>query len=285
MDSPFWSHAAQTIRVEYVQGGVTPVKLTFDTGWRTLPYHVVAQATEGEVLLEVDSLWNRTVRPRETMSIAPGVRHRISNLTDHGNISRWSHLNVWIFQTLPLAALFNLTGVVPQPQSDRLGEINAQLADIVLPGGLKASWTAHLRERFLELEIVTILVESLGATLPDSKNWRDLERLMPALKRIEENLGHSFSREELAAVVHLSPSHFAALFRTALGMAPGDYTRRRQLLKAQQLIATSSLGAEEIGRRCGFASPPHFSRAFKERFGHSPANYRRLRDTDTPPGF
>jgi len=43
-----------------------------------------------------------------------------------------------------------------------------------------------------------------------------------------ENLGGNPTLEQMAAVAHLSPSHFARQFRAATGLAPHQYVIARR---------------------------------------------------------
>jgi AraC-like DNA-binding protein len=102
-----------------------------------------------------------------------------------------------------------------------------------------------------------------------------LERLSPVLAYIHENLAQPLTREELAAVLHLSPSRFYVLFKEALGVSPTEYLQALRIQHAQRLLLNSDLSVSEIGAGSGYPDEFHFSRLFRRRCGISPLQYRK----------
>lgn len=103
--------------------------------------------------------------------------------------------------------------------------------------------------------------------------------LAPAQRRhvldyIESHLAAPLSLGELAAVCHLSPFHFARMFRLSLGVPPHRYVLARRLSAARRLLADRQQPLGEIALACGFASPSHFSSRFRQAMGATPAAYR-----------
>lgn len=75
---------------------------------------------------------------------------------------------------------------------------------------------------------------------------------------------------EAAEAAGLSPSHFQARFRRAVGLAFRRYRLWRRMAAA---VRTASEGANltEAAHAAGFASSAHFSAAFKDMFGIMPS--------------
>ena len=101
----------------------------------------------------------------------------------------------------------------------------------------------------------------------------------PELSRALELAGARFdeplSVSDMARAAHLSPKHFGAKFRMALGLTPMEFLRSVRLHRARDLLASGADGVATISRRTGFEAPAHFSRAFKREFGVSPKAFRR----------
>jgi len=111
------------------------------------------------------------------------------------------------------------------------------------------------------------LVSADGA-LPSHKLRRVIEYIM-------ENLEGSPTLEQMAAVVHLSPFHFARQFKAATGLAPHQYVIARRVERAQHLLRTDrELGLAEVAFRSGFANQSHFCFQFKRIVGITPRQFQ-----------
>lgn len=80
---------------------------------------------------------------------------------------------------------------------------------------------------------------------------------------------------EIAGEVGVHPVHLARRFRTAFGLAPGEYQRRCRLDRAQRMVSRSAAPLAEIAATAGFADQSHFNHAFRKRFGVHPSAFRR----------
>ncbi len=112
--------------------------------------------------------------------------------------------------------------------------------------------------------------------LPASANGvLSRRKLYTVIEYIMENLRGSPTLEQMAAVAHLSPSHFARQFRAATGLAPHQYVIARRVERAQQLLREEDdLGLGEIAFRTGFADQSHLSLHFKRIVGVTPRQFR-----------
>jgi AraC family transcriptional regulator len=100
-------------------------------------------------------------------------------------------------------------------------------------------------------------------------------KLRLVIEYIVENLEGSPTLEQMAAVVHLSPYHFARQFKAATGLAPHQYVISRRVERAQHLLRTNGrLGLAEVAFRSGFASQSHFCLHFKRIVGVTPRRFR-----------
>jgi AraC family transcriptional regulator len=106
-------------------------------------------------------------------------------------------------------------------------------------------------------------------------------KLRTVIEYIMENLGGSPTLEQMAAVVHLSPYHFARQFKATTGLAPHQYVITRRVARAQHLLRIGGeLGLAEVAFRSGFASQSHFCLHFKRIVGVTP---RQFRDSSRTP--
>ena len=95
-----------------------------------------------------------------------------------------------------------------------------------------------------------------------------------AKELLAARLGEPPSLEELATLVHLSPFHFARVFRRATGLPPHAWLKQRRLEQARALLR-SGCAPLQVALQLGFADQSHLNRQFKQSYGVSPGEYRR----------
>jgi AraC family transcriptional regulator len=79
----------------------------------------------------------------------------------------------------------------------------------------------------------------------------------------------------MAAVVNLSPYHFARQFKATTGLPPYQYVIARRIERAQHLLQRDGeLGLAEVALRVGFSDQSKFSFHFKRMVGITPGQFR-----------
>ena len=91
---------------------------------------------------------------------------------------------------------------------------------------------------------------------------------------IKTNYRGKLTLEQIAASVHLSPSHISGLFRKETGQTVSAYISFVRIEKSKQLLKTTMLSIAEIADQCGFEEQSYFSRVFRKQTGLSPKTYR-----------
>jgi len=100
-------------------------------------------------------------------------------------------------------------------------------------------------------------------------------KLHTVIEYIMESLEGNPTVERMAAVVHLSPYHFARQFKAATGLPPHQYVIARRVERAQQLLRTDGeLGLVEVALLVGFSDQSKFSLHFKRIVGVTPRQFR-----------
>jgi AraC-like DNA-binding protein len=92
---------------------------------------------------------------------------------------------------------------------------------------------------------------------------------------IEANIHRSVHNGDLAAIVNLSATYFAGLFRRTTGESPVAYLRRRRIERAQQMILAGDVRLCEVALACGLADQSHLTKLFRRLVGSTPAVWRR----------
>ncbi len=99
-------------------------------------------------------------------------------------------------------------------------------------------------------------------------------RIRRAVELMHANLAENLSLEDIAAAAHLSPFHFARLFKKLTSASPHAYLATLRTTHAQRLLAQTDLSVSEVAARVGYASPSHFTRAFRQSTGLAPREFR-----------
>jgi AraC-like DNA-binding protein len=172
--------------------------------------------------------------------------------TQWHNLNRRTHLHYHIL--LAIAQVFKRALVAAQTICD-----------------IEASSLAHLVARWL-------LVTYCGIELPDARlNGSKLSEsaIRTVCDFIEEHLGTQITLEDLAALVHLSPFHFARCFKASMGLAPHQYVIARHMELAKRLLLTTTLNVAEIAWSIGYENISHFRRVFTMHSGVKPGLIHR----------
>ena len=101
------------------------------------------------------------------------------------------------------------------------------------------------------------------------------ERLLPALKLLDDQAVKHPSLRDAARAVNLSPEHFHRMFHAIFYTTPYQYACARRMILAKSLLSEGLVSVAEVAERCGYADPFYFSRVFRRYFGVSPGRVRR----------
>ncbi|HEY8474351.1 MAG TPA: AraC family transcriptional regulator [Natronosporangium sp.] len=91
---------------------------------------------------------------------------------------------------------------------------------------------------------------------------------------VEQRLGDPLRLDDLAAVAHLSPYHFARAFKRTTGLAPHEYVTIRRIERAKAMLVSGEQSVATIATALGYGNVAHFRRLFRRYTGHLPSALR-----------
>lgn len=124
------------------------------------------------------------------------------------------------------------------------------------------------------LDLALIALAGLAEPSRKVTNQRIAEKVDTAVTWFRRHLREQPRMEEVAAAVHVSPSHLRRLFMTVLGQSPRTVLGNAQIEIAMRLLSGSDLKIESVAAEAGFASARDFSRVFSAHQGCTPSDWR-----------
>jgi AraC family transcriptional regulator len=108
------------------------------------------------------------------------------------------------------------------------------------------------------------------------RNVRSLQkwRLKRVLQYVDDHLAAKITLQNLATVAGLSRMHFAAQFRTAIGMRPHEFLLKRRIERAEELLKQAEVSLVDVALTVGFQTQAHFTTVFKRFTGDTPYQWR-----------
>jgi transcriptional regulator GlxA family with amidase domain len=93
---------------------------------------------------------------------------------------------------------------------------------------------------------------------------------------IADHLDHEdLSVERLARRAHMSPRHFARLYKQRTGRTPAKAVEVFRLEAARRLLEDSRRNVDQIARQCGFGDEERMRVTFQRNLGMAPRDYRK----------
>ena len=102
-----------------------------------------------------------------------------------------------------------------------------------------------------------------------------IQRIAPALDYIEDNYMNQFPVETLAALCHMSLTHFRRIFLQVMDVSPLHYLNGVRITKACELLTNTNRTILDIAESTGFSTLSNFHRQFSQMIHLTPSEYRR----------
>lgn len=100
------------------------------------------------------------------------------------------------------------------------------------------------------------------------------KRMHAMLSYIYTNYGRPVTVNDIAAAAEVSRSECFRIFNRITKETPANFLANYRLVKAADLLLSTSMKITDIAMECGFTSSSYFSKKFKKVYGVSPFQYR-----------
>lgn len=101
------------------------------------------------------------------------------------------------------------------------------------------------------------------------------QAIQTAAAYICRNFDRTIMLDDLAEMVHMSPTYFSRKFKKVTGLGFKEYLNQIRIREASLLLLKTDASVTEIACRCGFNDGNYFGDAFRKVKGMSPGQYRK----------
>lgn len=119
------------------------------------------------------------------------------------------------------------------------------------------------------------ILEEKGGILLREEGPEESEAVRPALEYMAAHFREEITIEQLAALSHLSRSHFMRCFRKSVGVGAIEHLSQLRIRAACEALCDSPEQIADIAFACGYSNLSNFNRQFLKKVGCSPKEYRR----------
>jgi len=99
--------------------------------------------------------------------------------------------------------------------------------------------------------------------------------LTAAMEHIGEHFAEDISRDDVARIAHMSPSHFSRLVRKQTGKSFTELLNKTRVSHAADLLRRTDRSLVLIAMEAGFRDQSYFTKVFRRHTGLTPRQYRQ----------
>jgi AraC-like DNA-binding protein len=122
---------------------------------------------------------------------------------------------------------------------------------------------------------LTGMLENLMQTIHTHARTSNYALISTALSYMEEHLAENVTRDEVAEVCHMSPTHFSRTFKEHVGRTFVDVLNRMRVDQAAEMLVRTDRELAMVALDCGFSNQSYFTRVFGKYKGQPPGEFRR----------
>jgi AraC-like DNA-binding protein len=140
----------------------------------------------------------------------------------------------------------------------------------------QAQESALLVKSYLNIFLVSLIRNHNFVGQSRSFKRKNVHAIRNAVDFINLHLAEPISLSDVAAAVHVSPSHLSSLFKNFFQVSLWSYIITKRIERAILLLMDkdNQYTILEIALQCGFNNTTNFNRAFRKHTGLTPSEYR-----------
>lgn len=135
----------------------------------------------------------------------------------------------------------------------------------------------HLLDATLRLVLALVNRDpATGATPEAARSAADRrEQIRPVLAYVDRHCRDSITLDDVAAIVHVSPSRVRHVFKDVTGVSFKEYVTQVRVAEAKRLLLGTELSVADVARAVSYTNLNQFYKVFYRSSGMSPGEYRR----------
>lgn len=119
------------------------------------------------------------------------------------------------------------------------------------------------------------MLERMMDAIKSNRQYPSTVLLGAALKYMQDHLQDDISRDDVANVACLSPSHFSRVVKQTFGRSFTELLAKMRIDRARELLVRTEKSLIQICLDCGFSDQSYFTKVFQKYTGRTPGEYRR----------
>jgi AraC family transcriptional regulator len=143
----------------------------------------------------------------------------------------------------------------------------------VRSGGMMGQLYVESLTQVLVIHLLRHYAKSIQIVTSENRSLTRAQ-LQQAIDYIHAHLDRDLSLVEMAAVINISPTYFASLFKRAIGNSPHQYVIQQRVERAKLMLSKTDLAIADIALQVGFSSQSHLTQQFKRFTGMTPKQVR-----------
>ena len=149
--------------------------------------------------------------------------------------------------------------------------------------GLRDAWSRqdpagrHVLDATLRLALGTVNCDQEAGASPDAVRAATdrREQIRPVLAYVDHHCREGITLEDVAGVVHVSPSRVRHVFKDVTGVSFKEYVTSVRVAEAKRLLLGTELSVADVARTVSYTNLNQFYKVFSRSCGMSPGEYRR----------
>lgn len=119
------------------------------------------------------------------------------------------------------------------------------------------------------------MLERMMDAIKSNRQYPSTVLLGAALKYMQDHLHEEISRDAVADVACLSPSHFSRVVKQTFGHSFTELLAKMRIDRARELLTRTEKSLIQVCLDCGFSDQSYFTKVFQKYTGRTPGEYRR----------